>query len=132
MCATCEPAKLPHRKHPQVRADPQPANPGPEYLGSLDFVHVDAGIHALLQAIWAEGYDTQYSCEGWPWRSEGAKLHGTKGYILFRKVEDAIEFFVKSHKKAAAKDMCCPKIVLETAIGMADDASYLDEKLPPR
>jgi hypothetical protein len=119
-------------KHRQVVADPQPEYPGPEHQDRPDPVHVDANIHALLQALWAAGYHTQFSCEGWPWGSKGAELYTTRGYILFRRVEDAIDFFEKSHVKSAARGYCCPKLILETAIGMAEDMSYLDEHLPTR
>lgn len=130
MCDVCD-EKAPI-KHRQVVCDPQPAYSGPEYYGSKAKVRVDKGIHALLQAIWGKGYETQFSCEGWPHGSNGARRYGTKGYILFRHVEHAIEFFVKSHDKAAAQGECLPHIVLETATGLAEDMTYLDEHLPVR
>jgi hypothetical protein len=130
MCDECNTRE--QVNHRQVVCDPQPAYAGPEYYDSTAPVRVDTGMHALLQAIWSKGYETQFSCEGWPYGSEGGKQHGTRGYILFRRVEHAIEFFVKSHDKAAARSECLPHIVLETAIGLSEDMSYLDEHLPAR
>lgn len=130
MCDECDgKTQISHR---QMVCDPQPDYRGPEYHGSGAKVQVDKGIHALLQAIWDNGYETQFSCEGWAYGTPGAKRHGTKGYILFRHVEHAIEFFVKSHDRAAARSACLPHIVLETAIGLSEDMTYLDEHLPVR
>jgi hypothetical protein len=94
-------------------------------------VHVDAGIHVLLQAIWAAGLETQFSCEGWPEDSHGAHLYGTHGYILFHTADQAIEFFRASHERSAARDVLCPHLVFETHIGM-DIFQVRSADLPPR
>lgn len=123
-------------RHQQVVADPQPEYKGPEYCERFGGgeVTVDAGMHKLLQALWAKGFQTQFSCQGWPYGSDGAKAYGgnTKGYILFRTVDQAIEFFRTTCNTAADKGYCAPKLILETAIGLSEDMAYLDEHLPAR
>jgi hypothetical protein len=115
--------------HPQTTPVPQPGYRGPIYS---DFTTLDKNIAPLIIKLWEQGYETQASCEGWPYGSDGEKRYGTRGYILFRTLEQAMQFFQACHDKFSAKGLYTPKLVLETAIGLSEDMQYLDEALPPR
>lgn len=116
MCEHCRSGKW--TPHTQVLATPP--HPGPYNHN----IKVDVGIHDLLQALWAAGMETQFSCQG------GAPNH-TAAYILFNTYEDAIKFFAVTAERASDKGFT-PKMKLEMAIGLAPDYGHTSAEYPPR